>query len=184
MTTVENPDPQQLQNWERRKKFRDWFAVTERLHAAVVNFYAKDSQSILDSPDERMVRDNVKRAEATAIGSSVIGYDGFHTGRHQILMDLDGPHVYQPSTTEGHGHLIFRKQVSWTKYLKFLDACVDVGIVEPGYRDAAKHRKEAWLRTPWTPKGPEGNVDDGYEARFNPVTGYYETMVSLPPPSE
>jgi hypothetical protein len=144
---------------DRRKKFAQWFRVCERLHSAVVNFYARDSNDADMAPDERVVRDNVELHEATAIGSKVQSDYLKNNPMHQIMLDLDTPHVYVDSTQEGHGHLIFRKQVTWDSYMKFLRACADVGILEWGYVNCAKKRGETWLRTPWTPKGSTTKED-------------------------
>jgi hypothetical protein len=143
----------------RRRDWPHWFFICERLHAAVVNFYAKDSGDISErTPDERVITDNVALHEATAIGSKV--QSDYLRDQHQVMFDIDVPHVYVPSTTEGHGHLIFRKQLSFSKYLGLLEHMAECGLVEPGYVDAARNRGEAWLRTPWTPKGLEGNVPE------------------------
>lgn len=141
----------------RRRDWPHWFFICERLHAAVVNFYAKDSGDISErTPDERVVQDKVALHEATAIGSKV--QSDYLRDQHQVMFDIDVPHVYVPSTTEGHGHIIFRKQLPFSKYLSLLEHMADVGLVEQGFVDAARNRGEAWLRTPWTAKGEAGNV--------------------------
>jgi hypothetical protein len=145
---------------DRMVKWRQWFHVCERMHSAIINFYAKSSDDISDNPDERMIQDAVPLHRATAIGSKTRTGLGSLGNAHQVMLDLDGSHVYVPSNTEGHAHLIFRKHVSWEKYIRFLRACVDVGILEPGYVHAAESRGETWLRTPWTAKGEDGNVPE------------------------
>ena len=135
---------------QRRRDWRQWFFICERLHAAVINFYAKDSDNIADAPEERVIMDNVPLHEGTAVGSKVQS-DYFHD-QHQIMLDIDVPHVYVPSTQEGHGHLIFRKQVPFHKYLQLMEHMAELGLIEQGFVDAARSRGEAWLRTPWTPK--------------------------------
>lgn len=145
-----------------RKQYRQWFHICGSLHAAVVNFYAKDSDSIASEPDKRLLKDNVALHEATAIGSKVQRTLPGLSEMHQIMLDLDSPHVYVASTTEGHAHLIFRKNVTWAEYVDFLDACVRVGILELGYRDAAYSRGETWLRVPWRGKGENTTmISDG-----------------------
>lgn len=131
----------------RMQAYPHWFKVCQDLHAAVVNFYAKDSDSIEGAPEERVLKDQVPLHEATAVGSRT------STGYHQPMFDLDVPHVYVPSTTEGHGHLIFRKRISWSSYLHVMQAMADVGLLEKGFVDAARSRGEAWLRAPWIAKG-------------------------------
>jgi hypothetical protein len=148
---------QVTQRLRRRRDWPHWFFICERLHAAVVNFYAKDSGDISSrTPDERLVQDKVALHEATAIGSKV--QSDYLRDQHQIMFDIDVPHVYVPSTQEGHGHLIFRKQVPFGKYLGLLEHMADMGLIEQGFVDAARNRGEAWLRTPWTAKGEAGNV--------------------------
>lgn len=53
-------------------------------------------------------------------------------------IDIDIPSRLVPSRTPGHNHLYFDVEVPWDKYMNLLDALVDCGIVESGYRDMAK----------------------------------------------
>lgn len=71
---------------------------------------------------------------------------------HAPVIDLDGPHHYQSSTTPGHGHLYLNKDMAFEDMMEILDVLVKHGIVQPGYRDAAKIRGWAAVRTPWTEK--------------------------------
>ena len=71
---------------------------------------------------------------------------------HAPVIDLDCPHHYEPSTTPGHGHLYINKAMSFDDMMEVLDVLVKHGIVQPGFRDAAKIRGWAAVRTPWTAK--------------------------------
>ncbi len=71
---------------------------------------------------------------------------------HAPVIDLDCAHHYEPSTTPGHGHLYINKAMSFDDMMEVLDVLVKHGIVQPGFRDAAKIRGWAAVRTPWTPK--------------------------------
>lgn len=153
----------------QQKRWPKFFEVAKDMHAAVVNFYATASADISSAPEERIVQDDVPLCDATAISSQIrrvpLGGKGrkFTTGRHRVLMDIDVPHAYVPSTTQGHAHLIFDVDIPWDKYLHLLKVLADCGVIEPGYYKAAKARGEAWLRTPWTAKGsstPEIDADE------------------------
>ena len=145
-------------------KYRRWFHICQRLHAAVVNFYAEDSGDISSAPEERIIEDKVAIYEATAIGSKV--QSDYLKDQHQILLDIDVPHVYIPSTTEGHGHLIFRRQVSFAAYLRLMEHMAELGLIEPGFVSATRNRGEAWLRVPWVAKGEVGNVPEVYREQY------------------
>ena len=147
---------------DRVVKYRKWFGICEQLHAAVINFYALDSDSIENAPEERVIEDNVNLHEATAIGSRTYDWRRRPCDWHQPMFDIDIPHVYVSSSTEGHGHLIFRKRMPWADYLKVLKVMSDVGLIQPGYYHAAEARGEAWLRVPWVAKGELGNVPEQF----------------------
>lgn len=134
---------------QKRESWPDFFRVASALHKAVIDFLATDSGEIKDGdpPTERVVRDNVPLHEATGVGSA-LGVSGYH----MPVLDIDMDAVLLQSTTPGHHHLIINTSMDWPDYLKLLDALVDAGIVQAGYRDAAKNRGESWIRTPWTVK--------------------------------
>lgn len=157
----------------RKRDWPQWFKICEQLHGAIIDFFAKDSDNIVNGPEERMVEDIVPLHKATGIGSRTMNFKGQPCDWHQPLLDIDVPHVYMPSTTEGHGHLIFRKRMPWADYLKLMEVMAEVGLLEKGFVEAAKTRGEAWLRTPWTDK----NL--GPSTHFNPKTGWNETVVEF-----
>lgn len=143
-----NKDQAEYDKWDRLRSWRDWFSVCHDLHAAVVNFYAGDSGENITKP-QRIIRDQVPLDEATGIGSKV---NTMLKENHQILLDLDCPHVYVPSSSSGHGHLILRTRVTFDEYVGLLEHMARLGIIEKGYVSATKNRGEGWLRVPWLTK--------------------------------
>ncbi len=86
---------------------------------------------------------------------------------HKVVLDLDMDALLIPSTTPGRHHLIIDHTVQWKDYVEFLEACVRVGILEPGYVQASIAQGATWIRTPWTLK--TGHVDhygDPKESQF------------------
>lgn len=71
---------------------------------------------------------------------------------HAPVIDLDGPHHYEPSTTPGHGHLYLNKDMAFEDMMEVLTVLTKHGIVQPGFTEAARIRGWAAVRTPWTPK--------------------------------
>ena len=74
------------------------------------------------------------------------------TPTHAPVIDLDGPHHYEPSSTPGHGHLYLNKDMSFDSMVEILEVLVKHGIVQQGFLDATKQRGFAAARTPWTKK--------------------------------
>jgi hypothetical protein len=72
---------------------------------------------------------------------------------HRPVLDIDIPMAIVPSSTPGHGHLYLDKVLTWTQYAKLLDVLAEVGIIEPGYRDASHAREFTSVRLPWVTKG-------------------------------
>lgn len=71
---------------------------------------------------------------------------------HKVLLDIDHPAVLVPSTTEGHYHLLIDVEVPWEKYVDFMDAAAEAGILEEGFVKAARARGFSTLRMPWIKK--------------------------------
>lgn len=71
---------------------------------------------------------------------------------HAPLFDLDIPHFYYPSSTQGHGHLYLDKPVTWRQFKRVLRAMYLAGLIEKGYYQATKRRGYATLRLPEKPK--------------------------------
>lgn len=91
--------------------------------------------------------------QADVVISETHGVD-FVTGKpvHRLVIDLDGPHQYYESTTEGHGHLYFDNDLSWEACTEILDVLAKHGIVQPGYVKASKARGYSAVRLPWIKK--------------------------------
>lgn len=144
-------------------------AAIGRLHTAIVEFGIGDSAA-RELGVEAIHQDNVRLEEANALGSYVTGsaVEEFKnqwddrtvlppdkkTGKHRVLLDLDVPHVYVPSSTDGHGHLIIDVPQDFKTLQKLLQLLGDMHILQYGFVDATTARGETWLRTPGTKKTP------------------------------
>lgn len=88
------------------------------------------------------------------------------TGRgdwHLPVLDLDVPHRYVPSSTEGHGHLYLDTPLPWDAYVKLLRALSEAGILEYGYVDASIEKGATMVRKPGVLKpAPEGAQPGGF----------------------
>lgn len=74
------------------------------------------------------------------------------TGKHRLVIDLDSPHQYYPSTTEGHGHLYFDTELEWDACIEILEVLAKHGIVQEGYAKASRARGYSAVRLPWIKK--------------------------------
>ena len=137
------------------------------IHLAVVEFGIGDSAA-KELGVETIHVDNAPSEDANAIGSYVVGSaqprevvgDNFlddrttrteldkRDGKHRVLLDLDCPHVYIPSTTPGHGHLVIDVPQEWHELRKLLQLLGDMKILQYGFVDATVARQETWLRAP------------------------------------
>lgn len=71
---------------------------------------------------------------------------------HRPILDLDFDAALIPSTSADHHHLYLDKVLTWSQYVKLLDVLAEVGIIEPGYRDASIAREFTSVRLPWITK--------------------------------
>jgi hypothetical protein len=94
-------------------------------------------------------RHPVLKADANLISSKCLD------GEHRPVLDFDIPARYVPSSTAGHGHLYIDKPMSWENYQILLRTLKLVGILEPGYVDAALRRGATFVRPPGVLKPEE-----------------------------
>jgi hypothetical protein len=107
-----------------------------------------------DGDSERVEAKDVYQ-DAQVISSEIKDAIWDDDGHHFIALDIDMPVIAVPSSTPHHTHLYIPRAVSWEQYVKFIEACVDIGIVQPGYLEASKKRQATFLRLPWIKKGME-----------------------------
>lgn len=159
-------------SWQRGAQL--FLSTWKNLHTAVVEFGLGDSAT-KELGKELIHADNVPIEEANAMGSYIVGsatkenvvYGGVgydflekhsdgtpdkRTGKHRVLLDLDCQHVYVPSSSTGHGHLIIDVPQDWSNLCKLLQLLGDMHILQYGFVDATFSRGETWLRTPGTEK--------------------------------
>lgn len=89
----------------------------------------------------------MSKSQANLLSSNIPG----KPGKHAPCLDIDIPHKYVPSSTEGHGHIYFDVEVDEEKYYRLLDVMAECGIIESGYVAASKRKGGTYLR-------PEGVV--------------------------
>lgn len=73
---------------------------------------------------------------------------------HAIAIDVDVPVSVVPSSQEGHYHLYIDKKITWKNYVRLLELLTELGIIEPGYTNAAKSHGFTTLRLPGSWKSP------------------------------
>lgn len=91
---------------------------------------------------------------------------------HLPVLDLDIPHTYVPSSTEGHGHLYLDTPVKWSDYEKLLRTLARLGILEHGYVEASIAKGATMVRKPGVKKAIDATGDKRPLFRF-PFTGGY-----------
>ena len=104
--------------------------------------------------NDRVEIENVQGTE-DLYAANLIGSATELFGLHMPLFDIDYSAKMIESSTPGHFHLYLDKPISWDAYIKVLEAMRDAGLVEVGFCDNAIKRGQAFLRTPWTFKGPK-----------------------------
>lgn len=77
---------------------------------------------------------------------------------HRPILDLDFDAHLVPSSSADHHHLYLDKVLTWSQYVRLLDVLAEVGIIEPGYRDASVAREFTSVRLPWVAKPTRGEV--------------------------
>ena len=86
------------------------------------------------------------------------------TQMHTFVVDIDLPATLMPSSTPGHSHLYIESYMSWSQYVKVLDAMAEAGIIEYGYVNASKARGFTAVRLPWIRRNdrrPDASPDEG-----------------------
>jgi hypothetical protein len=73
-------------------------------------------------------------------------------GMHAPAIDIDLPAHLVPSSTPGHFHLYFDKEMPWKDYEKLLKVMADVGLVEKGFYSQAVKFQQTYLRLPHVKK--------------------------------
>jgi hypothetical protein len=76
---------------------------------------------------ERDAEGNLRRQADGNLWGSSLG-----SGLHAPILDLDVPHTYVPSRTEGHGHLYIHKPVSTKQLSVILAALHRAGLIGDG----------------------------------------------------
>lgn len=67
-------------------------------------------------------------------------------GTHSLILDLDCPHEYRPSSTAGHGHLIVHARMPWESLLEIFTLLSTVGVIEDSWVKHTKENGAAYVR--------------------------------------
>lgn len=85
--------------------------------------------------------------------SSKLGWKQDGEAMHAPALDLDVPHTYVPSSTEGHGHLYIDVALTWPQYVELLEVLERCGIIGPGFLMHSLRQGLSTLRKPGLHKG-------------------------------
>lgn len=85
--------------------------------------------------------------DANLVSSALEGSD-----MHKPCLDIDIPCLQIMSSTEGHSHLYFDKELSWEQYAKLLGVLGEVGIADPKWVQHSLDKHQSTLRPPGVKK--------------------------------
>jgi hypothetical protein len=74
---------------------------------------------------------------------------------HAPVIDLDIEHEYYPTSTPGHAALLLNVSLTPAQHDLLLDTLLECGIIQKGFREAARKRGYASMRPPWVKKEPK-----------------------------
>jgi hypothetical protein len=118
-------------------------------------FFIKNLQTDSNIQGEaEMQRD---RTEVTALGdANIISSESKDfPGHHYLFLDLDQDHVYLPSTTEGHGHLIVRTLLKYDEIGEIIRVLAKHGILQEGIEGRWVESGAMYLRLPGVTKSDD-----------------------------
>lgn len=117
-------------------------------------FYRAKLRTNSDDPsDDKQEHIKVHPYDANLISSET------ESGRHMLLLDLDSPHWYTGSSSDGHGHLYIDARLELEELQEIIALLAKYGIVQRGIERQAKERKFLSLRMPGMRKDvPEDNM--------------------------
>jgi len=99
----------------------------------------------LGLPEEVVLLGSHEGANVTT--SKVLGKN-----THKVVLDIDLPAQLIESSTPGHFHLYIDHEMTWKQYKKVINAMMEAGLLEAGYKGASFARKWTGLRLPWVRK--------------------------------
>jgi len=109
-----------------------------------------DTQGSSNDADRHLHEERSPSTEVAANLISSLCKDGLH----RPVLDFDFPARYVPSSTPGHGHLYIDRPLSWEDYQQLIKVMAGIGLLEPGYVNAANERKATFVRPEWVFKKP------------------------------
>lgn len=99
-----------------------------------------------DEPDIAEVREPCELGNANLVGSLCTD------GKHRPVLDIDFPAMLVPSSTPGHFHLYLDLSMDEEKYLRFVEALSEFGVVSKFYAKVSRQRGQTFCRLPWVRK--------------------------------
>lgn len=105
--------------------------------------------AMAEDREERLPVEVENPEEANLYGSKLAD------GRHAPIIDLDFPHRYVPSSTEGHAHLYLDVPVSRWRWIVLMWGLYMGGVIQKGYFWWSIRRGANFARTPWAKKGDD-----------------------------
>lgn len=81
-----------------------------------------------------------------------------HDGKHMLMLDLDLPHWYTESSSEGHGHLVIDTNLEPWQMKEIIEVLVKHGVLQKGIEKQWDERNCLTLRMPGMSKN---NEEDG-----------------------
>ncbi len=111
----------------------------------------RDEPMILSLLKYRQIQDRrLSREKANVVSSHIAG-----SKLHAPIIDLDFPHRYIPSSTEGHGHLYIDVPMTRWRMFWLLRALYKAGVIEKGHYLWSLRRGGTFVRLPEVSKTPE-----------------------------
>ena len=90
--------------------------------------------------------------------ANLISSENAH-GTHYLMLDLDHDHWYHESSTQGHGHLVIRKELELYQLIEIVNVLVRHGVLQEGIKMQLDDRGCLTLRMPGMKKDvPEDNM--------------------------
>lgn len=123
-------------NWLSQNKF---FAITPTKHkSGDAEFTVTDKRRELLEHDSKLAD-----GEEVVIGSR--WFSGEHEV-HKVFLDIDVEHVYKPSQTEDHGHLLLNVNLTRKELETLTEILVELGITGRGNLKQIQEAEQLFLR--------------------------------------
>ncbi len=103
-------------------------------------------------PAQRNFRQLEAVMVALGLAVSYVPHPGLDEDPEHIYLMLRVPAHLQESSTAGHHHLYLNHELSWADYVRLLRLLCRCGIIEQGFYNLARKRRQTFLRPPGVTK--------------------------------